>query len=261
MHLPPTPCRVCFRPCVFNKFSHFWQKFLGRECSPFRAIARKTELSAGRHALWSCTVAKVRPSVAFVATDLTAPERLEDSGCVECATADNTRLIEFADARPDDEYDLIFAAHTMCTCRCAGSPIAFARAWCGAQPAPLDAAGKPVARTCGGLPLSAESVDGFVRAIALLLRPDSGIAIFDQEAGWPFGLETRLRGAAEAHGLHFSVRRGPLWTNTNYVLSAAPLVDDVSQDVLQRSVRSAPALHFTSFQCSSRPPPVAWPCS
>ena len=25
MRLPPTPCRVCFRPCVFNKFSHFWQ--------------------------------------------------------------------------------------------------------------------------------------------------------------------------------------------------------------------------------------------
>ena len=28
MRLPPTPCRVCFRPCVFNKFSHFWQKEL-----------------------------------------------------------------------------------------------------------------------------------------------------------------------------------------------------------------------------------------
>ena len=28
MRLPPTPCRVCFRPCVFNKFSHFWQKSL-----------------------------------------------------------------------------------------------------------------------------------------------------------------------------------------------------------------------------------------
>jgi hypothetical protein len=27
MRLPPTPaCRVCFRPCVFNKFSHFWQR-------------------------------------------------------------------------------------------------------------------------------------------------------------------------------------------------------------------------------------------
>jgi len=23
VRLPPTPCRVCFRPCVFNKFSHF----------------------------------------------------------------------------------------------------------------------------------------------------------------------------------------------------------------------------------------------
>ena len=27
MRLPPTPCRVCFRPCVFNKFSHFWQNY------------------------------------------------------------------------------------------------------------------------------------------------------------------------------------------------------------------------------------------
>ena len=23
MRLPPTPCHVCLRPCVFNKFSHF----------------------------------------------------------------------------------------------------------------------------------------------------------------------------------------------------------------------------------------------
>ena len=28
MRLPPTPCRVCFRPRVFNNFSHFWQKKL-----------------------------------------------------------------------------------------------------------------------------------------------------------------------------------------------------------------------------------------
>ena len=26
MRLPPTPCRVCLTPCVFNKFSHLWQK-------------------------------------------------------------------------------------------------------------------------------------------------------------------------------------------------------------------------------------------
>ena len=32
MRLPPTPCRVCFRPCVFNKFSHFWQKM---ECGAY----------------------------------------------------------------------------------------------------------------------------------------------------------------------------------------------------------------------------------
>ena len=28
VRLPPTPCRVCFRTCVFNKFSHFWQKYV-----------------------------------------------------------------------------------------------------------------------------------------------------------------------------------------------------------------------------------------
>ena len=32
MRLPPTPCRVCFRPCVFNKFSHFWQKMTPAPC-------------------------------------------------------------------------------------------------------------------------------------------------------------------------------------------------------------------------------------
>ena len=32
MRLPPTPCRVCFRPCVFNKFSHFWQKKIHCRC-------------------------------------------------------------------------------------------------------------------------------------------------------------------------------------------------------------------------------------
>jgi hypothetical protein len=26
VRLPPIPCRVCFRPGVFNEFSHFWQE-------------------------------------------------------------------------------------------------------------------------------------------------------------------------------------------------------------------------------------------
>lgn len=199
-------------------------------------VQRVLELSAGRRALWSCAVAKVeRPSIEFTVTDLKASDQVECT-CVESVEADNARLIDFANTR-SHQYDLIFAAHALCTCRCVGSPIEFARACHGAHPAALDSAGRSVARTCGGVPLAAEAVDGFVRAIAILLRPGAGIAIFDQEAGWPFGLERRLRDSAKSHGLHFTVRRGPLWTNTNYVLSAEPLVDDVSLDVLQRSAR------------------------
>ena len=64
MRLPPTPCRVCFRPCVFNKFSHFWQKrfvsfFIGTNAPDsldrFAAGARGAHLSARRAVLerWS----------------------------------------------------------------------------------------------------------------------------------------------------------------------------------------------------------------
>ena len=43
MRLPPTPCRVCFRPCVFNKFSHFWQKETSKmreQWSIYTAVSR-----------------------------------------------------------------------------------------------------------------------------------------------------------------------------------------------------------------------------
>ena len=59
----------------------------------------------------------------------------------------------------------------------------------------------------------------------------------EQEGGWPWGLERRLRAAAARHNLTLSVRRGPLLTNFDYVLSAAPLVDDVSSDPWQRDAR------------------------
>ena len=42
MRLSPTPCRVCFRPCVFNKFSHFWQK-ISRGSAPHPAAERKAD--------------------------------------------------------------------------------------------------------------------------------------------------------------------------------------------------------------------------
>ena len=46
MRLPPTPCRVCFRPCVFNKFSHFWQK---------KNVLYFIDRGLSRSASWSAT--------------------------------------------------------------------------------------------------------------------------------------------------------------------------------------------------------------
>ena len=132
----------------------------------FRPCAFPHELSAGRRALWSHAAASARPSVEFIATALRYANEECASDLVEVAPADNARLIEFAEERAG-AFDLIFASHTMCTCRCAASPGAYARALQGTEPATLDAAGRPVARTCGGVPLTHESVDSFVRAIAV----------------------------------------------------------------------------------------------
>ena len=48
MRLPPTPCRVCFRPCVFNKFSHFWQKRQHAIMQRLNTQECQTCLGAGR---------------------------------------------------------------------------------------------------------------------------------------------------------------------------------------------------------------------
>ena len=72
VRLPPTPCRVCFRPCVFNKFSHFWQKertrySVGRtECKQKRCLAlgHQAQLSLSRphyRPLHDLTCAITRP--------------------------------------------------------------------------------------------------------------------------------------------------------------------------------------------------------
>ena len=95
--------------------------------------------------------------------------------------------------------------------------------------------------TCGGVPLSRSGVDVFAGGVAQLLRPGAGVAVFDQEGGWPFGLETLLREAAPRHGLTLHTRRGPFLTNVNYALSAAPLDDDVASDPLQRTARALDA--------------------
>ena len=57
-----------------------------------------------------------------------------------------------------------------------------------------------IACTCGGIPISHDGVGSFVGSIASVLSSD-GIAVFDQEGGWPFGLERLLREACAGHGL------------------------------------------------------------
>ena len=111
--------------------------------------------------------------------------------------------------------------------------------------------------TCGGLRLESQAVDEFVLAIATLLTP-RGVAVFDQEGGWPFGLEAMLRRSASRAGLHFYSRRGPMGTNFSYLLSSRPLADDVSDDPLQRDARAvdaaivlfAPAVYALAYATS-----------
>ena len=105
--------------------------------------------------------------------------------------------------------------------------------------------GRDAPCTCGGVPLNREGVDAFVGGVSALLTKPRGVAVFDHEGGWPFGLESLLRQAAKSHGLHLYTRRGPLFTNFDYVLSAAPLRDDVSGDILQRTARLTDVLLVT----------------
>ena len=182
------------------------------------------ELGAGRFARWSTSLGEATSPLARhqVAADLTAPT----CGCAECIQADNTRLDELAAARPQT-FDLIYGSHVLCTCRWVASPWRYFRG----------AGSDTAAVTCGGVPIERFAVDRFVGSLGTLLEPAGGVAVFDQEGGWPFGLESELRRAADANGLHFYVRRGPLWTNFDYVLSTAPLLDDVSTDGWQRDAR------------------------
>ncbi len=156
-----------------------------------------------------------------VAADLSPPAPAEAG--VASVSADNTQLPRSDALAAAAPFDLVFASHALCTCQWPLDPTAF-----------LASAG---ARTCGGVGLDQAGVDAFVGGLAPLLRRPAGVALFDQEGGWPFGLERRLRAAATAHDLHLYVRRGPLLTNFGYVLSAAPLVDDVSADPFQRDAR------------------------
>lgn len=184
---------------------------------------------------------------------------------VTCLAADNARLADCARLQHLAPFDVVFGGHMLCTCRWPSRPFAFCRAAAAttaaaaSSPPPLGeeatlqpaaatlqpAAAQRAARTCGGIAIDAEEVDGFVDGLRPLLGR-RGVAVFDHEGGWPWGLEALLRRAARRRGLFFYVRRGPLFTNFDYVLSARPLFDDVSGDPLQRDARAV-AWAFLSF--------------
>ena len=212
-------------------------------------IERVLELSAGRRARWASAVAAVAN---VTAADLSAPNA-SSSADVECIACDNAQLQALADARPG-QYDLVFASHALCTCEWVTRPLSFAaitvevggggggggggeESESTPPPGEEEAVTAAAATTCGGVALDDASVDRFVAGVAGLLRPRSGVALFDQEGGWPWGLERRLRAAAGRHGLSLYVRRGIFGTNFDYLLTAAPLVDDVSRDPLQIDAR------------------------
>ena len=196
--------------------------------------SRVLELSAGREAAWSCAVSATG-RVGVVATDLEPPEPPAAAG-VTCMSADNTKLGSNAALAAAAPFDVVFASHALCTCQWPLNPAAYLAAY-------LTAAPDGAARTCGGVALDPAGVDGFVAELQPLLREGTGVALFDQEGGWPWGLEQRLRASAAQRGLHLYVRRGPFLTNFGYVLSTAPLVDDLSGDPLQRDARVVEPQH------------------
>eukprot|EP00747_Dinoflagellata_sp_TGD_P102075 gnl/TRDRNA2_/TRDRNA2_168551_c1_seq1.p1 gnl/TRDRNA2_/TRDRNA2_168551_c1~~gnl/TRDRNA2_/TRDRNA2_168551_c1_seq1.p1 ORF type:complete len:478 (+),score=47.15 gnl/TRDRNA2_/TRDRNA2_168551_c1_seq1:91-1524(+) len=177
------------------------------------------ELSAGRVPRWSRALAARGNVACVVAGDIESPNSAPG---VTCIALDNTRMKLDNNSLPVS-FDLIFGSHALCTCEFVTDPLGFLR-------------GAGDGYTCGGISIEAAAVDDFVASIAKLLKPQ-GLAIFDQEGGWPFGLEKMLREAASRHGLTFYVRRGPLSTNFNYILARGQLEDDVSSDPLQQLAR------------------------
>ena len=180
------------------------------------------ELSAGKTAQWSRAVRQKCCKINLLAADLEPPDA---GNGIQSLALDNTRILD--DTIPCNEFALIYGSHALCTCRWPGALLAFAAR-----------AGDPAAVTCGGLPIERRAVHNFVKSLGAKLDRRNGVAIFDQEGGWPWGLEALLREAAEAEGLYFYVRKGPLLTNFDYVFCTVPLEDDVSPDFLQRSARA-----------------------
>ena len=200
--------------------------------TPTTAFRSTLELSAGKRCTWSrAYLLRTEYKPRMIAADWPAAPESPPAG-VECVAADNTRLGTLADFYSDQQFDLVFGGHCVCTCTWLLNPIDFTRAW-------IDRGETRYARacTCGGVPLDRLGVDSFVAGLDALLTPDRGVAILDMEGGWPFGLETYLRESAQARNLNFYVRRGPMLTNFGYVLSTTKLEDDVSSDPFQIDAR------------------------
>jgi len=155
--------------------------------------SRVLELSAGKEAAWSCAVSAAGRA-AVVATDLEPPEPPAAANVV-CMSANNTDLGSNAALAAAAPFDLVFGSHALCTCQWPLDPAAYLAAY-------LTAAPDCAARTCGGVPLDQAGVDGFIEELQPLLREGTGVAVFDQEGGWPWGLEERLRASAAQRGLH-----------------------------------------------------------
>ena len=155
--------------------------------------SRVLELSAGKEAAWSCAVSAAGRA-AVVATDLEPPEPPAAANVV-CISANNTDLGSNAALAAAAPFDLVFGSHALCTCQWPLDPAAYLAAY-------LTAAPDCAARTCGGVPLDRAGVDGFIEELQPLLREGTGVAVFDQEGGWPWGLEERLRASAAQRGLH-----------------------------------------------------------
>ena len=154
--------------------------------------SRVLELSAGKEAAWSCAVSAAGRA-AVVATDLEPPEPPAAANVV-CMSANNTDLGSNAALAAAAPFDLVFGSHALCTCQWPLDPAAYLAAY-------LTAAPVCAARTCGGVPLDRAGVDGFIEELQPLLREGTGVAVFDQEGGWPWGLEERLRASAAQRGL------------------------------------------------------------
>ena len=145
---------------------------------------RAAEAWRRQTARWTQSVAALGGARRLVAAVLAPPA----CDCAKCVAADNRDLGALASAQAP--FDLVYGAHVLCTCQ-----------------APAFLAAAAPRATCGGVPLdNPRAVFRFVGGLKTLLDPSRGVAVFDHEGGWPFGLET-TPAARRFHRLHLRAPR------------------------------------------------------